>query len=95
MEKQLQTWSHLLRIGKRLRIDVTFAYVESGKTARNAGRGATATQLAERSVRLDAEQAVSGGPDAWRQVYNLFEMPRGPVRPRALLLAGPGYEETL
>ena len=78
MEKQLQAWSHLLRIGKRLRINVTFSYVESGKTARNAGRGATATQLAERSVRLDAEQAVSGGPDAWRQVYNLLRCPGAP-----------------
>lgn len=78
VEKQLQAWSHLLRIGKRLRIDVTFGYVESGKTARNAGRGATATQLAERSVRLDAEQAVSGAPDAWRQVYNLLRCPGAP-----------------
>ena len=78
VERQLQAWSHLLRIGKRLRIDITFSYVESGKTARNAGRGATATQLAERNVRLDAEQAVSGGPDAWRQVYNLLRCPGSP-----------------
>jgi hypothetical protein len=54
-------WSHLLRIGKRLTISVLMNYVESGKTARNAGRGATATQLAERDARLDAEQVVSGG----------------------------------
>jgi hypothetical protein len=65
VEKHLQAWSHhLLRNGKTLRIDVSFNYVESGKTARAAGRGVTATQLAEKNARLDAEQAVSGGPDA-------------------------------
>jgi hypothetical protein len=64
VENKLQAWSHLLRIGKRLRISVSLNYVESGKTARTAGRGATATQLAERNARLDAEQVVSGGPDA-------------------------------
>ncbi|KAH6871327.1 hypothetical protein B0T10DRAFT_523109 [Thelonectria olida] len=46
VERQLQAWSPLLRIGKRLKINVAFKYVESGKTA------ATAAQLAEREVRL-------------------------------------------
>jgi hypothetical protein len=74
IERQLQTWSHLLRIGKKLRINVSFNYMESNK----AGRGATAAALAERNTRVDAEQAVSGGPDAWRRVYSLM---RGPVSP--------------
>jgi hypothetical protein len=39
-------------------------YIESGKTARTTGRGATATQLTERDARLDVEQVVSSGPDA-------------------------------
>ena len=78
VENKLQAWSHLLRIGKRLRISVLLNYVESGKTARTAGRRATATQLAERNARLDAEQVVSGGPDAWRQVYNLLQCPGPP-----------------
>ena len=30
LEKQLQTWSHLFRIGKRLRIDISFNYIETG-----------------------------------------------------------------
>ena len=72
VERQLQSWSHLLRIGKTLRVNVSFNYMESGKAARTAGRGATATQLAERDVRLDAEQVASGAPDAWRQVYTVF-----------------------
>ena len=36
IEKQLQAWSHLLRIGKTLRIDISFNYVEGGKMARTA-----------------------------------------------------------
>ncbi|KAK5661879.1 hypothetical protein OQA88_9987 [Cercophora sp. LCS_1] len=58
--------------GKTLRVNVSFNYMESGKAARTAGRGATATQLAERDARLDAEQVASGAPDAWRQVYTIL-----------------------
>lgn len=47
-------------------------FMESGKAARTAGRGATAAGLAERNTRLDAEHLLSGGPDAWRHVYNLL-----------------------
>jgi len=78
VEKQLQSWSHLLRIGKTLRIKVSFNYMDNGKTGRTAGRGATATQLAERNARVDAEQTVSGTPDAWRQVYGLLKCPGPP-----------------
>jgi hypothetical protein len=78
VEKQLQAWSYLLRIGKKLRINVSFNFMESSKAARTAGRGATAAGLAERNTRLDAEQVVSGGPDAWRHVYNLLRCPGPP-----------------
>jgi len=78
VESKLQAWSYLLRIGKRLRVGVTFSYIESGKTARTAGRGATAAQLAERNARLDAEQVVTGAPDAWRRVYKLLQCPGPP-----------------
>jgi hypothetical protein len=33
VEKQLETWSHLFHIGKRLRIDISFIYRESGDPA--------------------------------------------------------------
>jgi hypothetical protein len=42
VERQLQAWSHLLRIGKKLGINVSFNYIESSKASRTAGRGATA-----------------------------------------------------
>jgi hypothetical protein len=41
VERQLQPWSHLLRIGKKLKINVSFNYMESSKASRTAGRGAT------------------------------------------------------
>lgn len=42
VKRQLQTWSHLLSVGKTLQIHALFNYVEVDKTARTAGRGATA-----------------------------------------------------
>lgn len=67
VEKQLQAWSHLLRIGKKLRINVSFNFMESSKAG-----------LAERNTQLDTEQIVSGGPDTWRHVYNLLRCPGPP-----------------
>ncbi|KAH7114710.1 hypothetical protein B0J13DRAFT_533533 [Dactylonectria estremocensis] len=50
VERQLQAWSHLLRIGKKLKINVSistvsFKYVENSKTPCITGRGATAAQF--------------------------------------------------
>ena len=81
MERQLQEWSHLLRIGKKLKVGASFKFAESGKAARTAGRGATATQLAESDVRIDAEQASLGDTSPSRHVYQVFRCP-GPPRGR-------------
>ncbi|KAL3952671.1 hypothetical protein ACCO45_012614 [Purpureocillium lilacinum] len=78
VERQLQAWSHLLRIGKKLKVDASFKFVESGKVARTAGRGATATQLAEADIRLDAEQASLGNPSPFRHVYQIYRCPGPP-----------------
>ncbi|KAJ6436642.1 reverse transcriptase domain protein [Purpureocillium lavendulum] len=78
VERQLQDWSHLLRIGKRLKVDASFKFAESGKAARTAGRGATATQLAESDVRIDAEQASLGDQSPYRLVYQAFRCPGPP-----------------
>ncbi len=40
LEGKLQAWSNLLRIiGESMRINVSFNFLESGRTARAAGRG--------------------------------------------------------
>ncbi|KAG9249981.1 uncharacterized protein F5Z01DRAFT_731324 [Emericellopsis atlantica] len=75
--KQLQDWSHFLRDGKKLSAQVVFYYEECGKTA-PAARGATATQLAETNARNDAEVAVLGRPDSWREVIALVRCPGPP-----------------
>jgi hypothetical protein len=59
IERQLQAWSHLLRIGKKLRINVSFNYTESNKASRTAGRGATAAALAERNNRGRKQSAFA------------------------------------
>ncbi|KKO97353.1 hypothetical protein THAR02_10545 [Trichoderma harzianum] len=71
VERQLQTWSHLLRNGKKLILKVTFNYVEA-KSAGPAGQGSTSGQLAERQVRRDAERAVLGRTAAWEHVFAVF-----------------------
>ncbi len=41
LEKQLETWSPLLRAGKRLRIDLLFRYRETGDAAVSSTRQGT------------------------------------------------------
>jgi hypothetical protein len=60
VDKQLLSWGELLRAGKRLRVDISFNYVET-EAALPARGSATQRMLAERCARLDAEEA-SGGP---------------------------------
>ncbi|KAF4447038.1 AAA family, partial [Fusarium albosuccineum] len=83
VEKQLIAWSHLLLIGKRLRISLSFNYVEAseaaGATTRGrGGRSATASQLAERALAIDEEEAMSAQPAVWRRVYDLFRCTGSP-----------------
>ncbi|KAF3359142.1 PKHD-type hydroxylase ofd1 [Verticillium dahliae VDG1] len=83
VERQLKTWSRLLLIGKRLRVTISFNYVETHQTSgiptRGRGvRGATASQLAERAVEIEEEEAVSAQPAVWRRVYDLFRCTGSP-----------------
>lgn len=77
IERQLKTWSHLLLIGKRLTVNISFNYIEASQTSgvvsrARSGRGATASQLAERAFEIEEEEAVSAQPAVWRRVYDLF-----------------------
>ncbi|KAF4534642.1 uncharacterized protein LTHEOB_12920 [Lasiodiplodia theobromae] len=86
LEKQLKTWSHLFRAGKRLRIDISFHYLETGDTVGASTRQGTkrgyssASQymLSERAMQLDAEEDAAGRPSIWRDVYNLMRCPGPP-----------------
>jgi hypothetical protein len=55
VEKQLETWSHLFRAGKRLKIDIPFIYKESGDLVvasiwQSTKRGSSQYMLAERAI---------------------------------------------
>lgn len=74
VEEQLRAWGDLAAEGKKLRIDISFIYRErsqavTGRTRPIAGRGATATQLAERDTLLES----SGRPGVWQDVYRLMQ----------------------
>jgi hypothetical protein len=67
LEKQLEIWSPLLRVGKRLRIDISFKYRETGNiavasTQQSTKRGCSQYMLAERAMQLDAEEDTTGQP---------------------------------
>jgi hypothetical protein len=85
VEKQLIAWSDLFRSGKKLRVDLTFNYVDShpspASTPRRGnkrGSSATQTMLADRAAQLDAEQETTGNPSIWREVYALMRCPGPP-----------------
>lgn len=79
VEKQLLDWGELFRVGKKLRVEVSFNYVEITAPAASAARGGSTTQrmLAERSERLGAEADASGRPSVWSEVYKLMRCPGG------------------
>jgi hypothetical protein len=85
VEDQLMAWSHLLRDGKRLRIDISFIYKETTpqaavRTQQTTRRGGvTALQLAERAELLE-EQEASGLTTVWKEVYSLMRCPGPPCQ---------------
>ncbi|RYO92895.1 hypothetical protein DL766_009127 [Monosporascus sp. MC13-8B] len=85
LEMQLQTWSHLLRIGKKLRMDISFNYIEPGGATTSARGGtkrkhpsATQDMLSQQTLDLDAEENATGSPPVWRHVYSLMRCPGPP-----------------
>ncbi|KAI1374707.1 hypothetical protein F4677DRAFT_425854 [Hypoxylon crocopeplum] len=70
VEKQLRTWSHLLRLGKRLRVNISFRYLAVTQAAEHSPwpghtrgiRSATQAMLAQRELQLNAEQDSLGQP---------------------------------
>jgi hypothetical protein len=86
VEKQFLAWGESFRAGKKLRVDVSFNYVEVGPqvpvSARRVGKrgGSSATQqmLAERDSQLDAEEGVVTQPSVWQDVYSLMRCPGPP-----------------
>jgi hypothetical protein len=86
VEKQLVRWGELFRAGKRLRVDLSFNYVDASSsqpasTARRGNkRGSSAVQrmVADRTSHMEDEQETSGSPSVWQEVYELMRCPGPP-----------------
>ncbi|CAN9211453.1 unnamed protein product [Alternaria alternata] len=81
IERQFVRWSEPFRAGRKLKVNLTFNYIDSASSSANRGtkRGSYATQrmLADRASQLDAEQS-SGQPSAWVDIYTLMRYPGPP-----------------
>ena len=85
IQKQLLAWGELFRVGKKLRLILSFNYVDASQSStallrgpNRRGRASTTNQmLTERAAQLDAEES-SGQPSIWREVYNLMRCPGPP-----------------
>jgi hypothetical protein len=85
IERQLIRWGEFFRADKRLRVDLSFNYIDAslqstGSANRGNKRGSSTTQrmLAERASQLEAEQEASGSPSVWQEVYALLRCPGPP-----------------
>ncbi|KXJ84980.1 hypothetical protein Micbo1qcDRAFT_169776, partial [Microdochium bolleyi] len=86
LEQQLLLWSNLFRAGRRLRIEITFNYIQTSggagvTTKRGTKRGFASTSermLAQRDMHLTAEEGSSGQPSICQQVYATFRCPGPP-----------------
>ena len=84
IERQLVLWGDLFRTGKKLRVNITFNYVETGQSlaasSRKADKRRSTTQqmLTERTAQLDEEGGLSGHPSIWNTVYSLMRCPGPP-----------------
>ncbi|KAK1633203.1 hypothetical protein BDP81DRAFT_495291 [Colletotrichum phormii] len=88
LEAQLQTWSHLTSIGKSLRIDLSFNYMQtrlpSERSARQRparGRPSVSDQmLSDRGLQISTERSSTGVSPVWPDVYNLMRCTGPPCR---------------
>ena len=79
-------WGELFRAGKKIRVDLSFNYLETGQQLPASSRkgdkrgfSSTAQQmLTERATQLDAEEETSGQPSIWQDIYNLMHCHLGP-----------------
>jgi hypothetical protein len=86
IEKQLVVWGELFRASKKLRVDLSFNYLETGQplpasSKKGDKRGFSSTtqqMLTKRATQLDAEEETSRQPSIWRDVYNLMRCPGPP-----------------
>ncbi|EFW14609.1 conserved hypothetical protein [Coccidioides posadasii str. Silveira] len=75
----------LFRVGKKLRLGISFNYIEESYPRKADKRGAssvTRRMLAEREAQIDAEH-TSGQSSVWREIYRMMRCPGPPCRQEA------------
>jgi hypothetical protein len=80
VEKQLLLWGDLFRAGKKLTLNISFNYTESGQglksvlkaTDKRGVSSVTQRMLLERHAEISAEEEATGQPAAWTHVYSLM-----------------------
>jgi hypothetical protein len=80
VERQLRTWAQYFQKGKKLRLNLSFNYVEAtrpatralGRVDKRGSTSATRLMLSQRDLHLDAEEEASGQPAVWQKVYTLM-----------------------
>ncbi|KAK2755641.1 hypothetical protein CKAH01_17310 [Colletotrichum kahawae] len=86
VESQLQEWSYLTRVRKRLRVDVSFNFVLSRQETPLAGRtkrrrrSVSNQMLSDRALQIDAEESSTSLAPVWPSVYNLMRCTGPPYR---------------
>lgn len=89
VEKKFTTWGELFRGGKKLRVDLSFNFMEVGPQSANRSsktgdkRGSSSTtkrMLEELDTQIDAEEESLGQPSIWRDVYSLMRCPGPPCK---------------
>ncbi|KAJ5256672.1 hypothetical protein N7478_012776 [Penicillium angulare] len=82
IEKQLTDWGDLFLTGKKLRLVISFNYIDSQSstagrrtTDKRGSSSATQHMLRERDEQLCVEEEISGEPPAWKAVYALIRCP--------------------
>jgi hypothetical protein len=84
VEKQLMAWGELFHAGKKLRVVISFNYVETSQESTGSvkkgdkrGRSSTTQQMLTERVTFDADE-TPGQTSCWRDVYNLMRCPGPP-----------------
>jgi len=84
IEKQMIEWRELFRSGKKLRVNISFNYLDCqppvGTTKCGSKRGSSATQRMQsnRAAQLAAEEDSEGHSSLWQNVYALMRCPGPP-----------------
>lgn len=90
IEKRLLDWGALFATGKKLRLDISFGYVEHDHSAtatplsaEKRGRSSvTQRMLLARDTHINAEESSSEQVSVWKYVYSVMRCPGPPLLAR-------------